>query len=126
MTPPTATNLISSLPTDFNVACETPHVLVYRFWTKPAGGGSWTLFGEGRTDDAIADHWILPPGIPTGTLFGYSFSVGGTAVSQWRARVSVRQPGNNITGATWQETGVTSDDGNGLGHQVIVRRVTLQ
>jgi hypothetical protein len=104
------------LATDFSIAAATPHVMVYRFWIKKPGEVDWTQIGEGRTNDAVADHFIVVPPLPPGSQFGYWIGVGGPMNTSWRARLTIAQNGAQVTGGEWPENGtIATPSSNGLG-----------
>ena len=117
MAAPQQIDLRADKPADFSLAEGSPHVVVYDLWMQLGGVGDWHLFGSGRTNDNVSDHFIVMPPIPNGTKFGYSLAVGGAANTNWRVVFSVQHPQIPNSLVTWEETGVTSDDGNGLGHE---------
>jgi hypothetical protein len=102
-----------ALATDFSIAATTPHVMVYRFWIKKPGDAGWTQIGEGKTNDSIADHFIVMPPLPAGSQFGYWIGVGGPMNTSWRARLTIAQNGSAVPGGDWQETGTIATPASG-------------
>jgi len=106
--------------TDFFVAEETPHKVLYKLWVFRQGE-KWHPIGPEDTSDDRSDHWIFTPPLPDGSKLAYWLGVYGHANSQWRVRLTVRQRnpsdanGAWTVRASWTETGVLNDAGNGGG-----------
>ena len=110
---------------DFSVSEASPVVVAYRFWLQAPGSTTWKLFAEGTTADDKLDHFLVVDPIPSGSIFGYALAVGGSANEPWRAGLVIAQPDAPGMGGAWDDTGVLSSDGGGLGHQIVSGKVTL-
>lgn len=95
-------------PVGINVACESPHVIAYRFWMM-LPGGKWQVVGEGQTGDDLAAFFPVGPA-PKGARLAYWLGIGGNANSAFRAVVTLSQDGQMVQGGLCIEPGVTNDD----------------
>jgi len=91
-----------------NVACESPHVIAYKFWLM-LPGGSWQVVAKGQTGDNVADFFNVDPS-PRGTRLAYWLGIGGNANTAFRAVVTLSQDGQMVPGGLCLESGSTNDD----------------
>lgn len=127
MSAPASATLDPAVAVEFSVATETPVSIKYKLWLRR--NDAWTPVGPETTSDDRSDHWIFAPPTPAGSVFAYWLGVWGPASLPWRARITISQPSANgiVTRATWTETGILSDMGNGLGVDAInIVKVPLQ
>lgn len=132
MSAPKSVKIKFDQATDFYVACETEHVVEYKFWVQRQGD-KWYPIGPEHTNDEKSDHWIFMSPMPDGSVFAYWLGVWGHANTKWKARLQILQrdpadsTGSWVVRGDWTEEGTTSDEHNGGGVSTIptVPRVIL-
>jgi hypothetical protein len=96
-------------PIDVLVRCESPHVVRYRLFVRPANENDFQKFAAGTNRGELDTHPIGP--LPNGSEIGGSFNIVGNERTAYRVRFGCAQDGNVIPGASVAITGVTDDNG---------------
>lgn len=96
-------------PIDVLVRCESPHVVRYRLFVRPAGEAEFRQFAAGTNRGELDSHAVGP--LPNGSEIGGAFNIVGNERTAYRVRFGCAQDGALIPGASAAVTGVTDDNG---------------
>ena len=103
----------SDKPIDINFVGQSPHVFAYRIWYRLPGEDSWTIIGDGDTQDDVPDYHGTGPHID-GTQIAIMVAIGGKKNSMYRYLITFSQDGAIAQGGAIQERGRTSADGGAV------------
>jgi hypothetical protein len=102
-----------ALPLDVELSFESPHVVLYRLWTRLPDQETWTVVASG-TDDALsnpsAHRHRLPP-LPSGSRVAVLMNLSGNPETAFRARLELLQEGRAVMGGSHTFRGLTDRDG---------------
>jgi hypothetical protein len=98
-------------PVDLNVAVTTPHVVAYKFWTRPGDSGGWVLLAQGSTPPDGVFHTTFPA--QKMSEFFYWLGIGNFhGSSVYAVTLTLGQDGQHLDGGTIPWNGKTDAAGN--------------
>ncbi len=97
-------------PTTINFVGQSPHVFVYRFWTRAPDAEAWTKVRDGDTVDQVPDVFTIPPSAD-GTRVAHWVGVSGKPRSAFRFSVVFTQDGQVPVGGVDVHDDVTDAKG---------------
>lgn len=103
----------ASQPIGINIVGQSPHVFVYRFWSKQSGASKWDLLRDGDTQDDVPDHFQAGP-FADGTEIAYWVAISGKENSAFRFSVVFAQGGRVAAGSPLVHQGKTSAEGGAV------------
>jgi hypothetical protein len=101
------------LPLGINLVGLSPHVLVYRFWTRPPGDETWTPLRDGDTVDDVLDFFETGPHAD-GTDIAWWVAVSGRPRTAFRFSIVITQDDHVVTGGMHVYDGTTSSHGGAV------------
>lgn len=108
-----------SKPLGINVVGQSPHVFVYRCWSKVPGTSNWMVLHDGNTVDHVPDFFAVGP-FPDGTQIAYWIAGAGKANSVYRVSVIFTQDSKVPVGGTLTHQDKTSKQGGAVVERSVV------